>query len=55
LNSANIGEKRWQWQEIIGLRVPELTVDGGVELRVESPAVKRRLYMCCNSVIFGGL
>jgi hypothetical protein len=30
--------------------------DGGVErvqLRVESPAVKRGLYVCCSTVIFG--
>jgi hypothetical protein len=25
----------------------------GVQLRVESPAVKRRLYVCCSTVIFG--
>jgi hypothetical protein len=32
-----------------------LADDGGVErvqLRVESPAVKRRLYMCCSAAIF---
>jgi hypothetical protein len=33
-----------------------LADDGGVEivqLRVESPAVKRSLYVCCSTVIFG--
>jgi hypothetical protein len=25
----------------------------GVQLRVQSPAVKRKLYMCCSTAIFG--
>jgi hypothetical protein len=41
----------------IGLRVPELAVGRRlielVQLRVESPAMKRRIYMCCSTVIFG--
>jgi hypothetical protein len=47
---------RWLLQQGTGLRVPQMADDGGVErvqLRVESPAVKRRLYMCCSTVIFG--
>jgi hypothetical protein len=38
----------WQLQQRIGLRVPELADDGGVERvqwRVGSPAVKRRLHV----------
>jgi hypothetical protein len=60
LSSANIIEKIWQQDTCqlykrIGLRVPELTDDERVkrvQLRVESPAVKRSLYMCRSTVIF---
>jgi hypothetical protein len=41
-------------QQRIGLRVPELADDGGserVELRDESPAVKRSLYVCYSTII----
>jgi hypothetical protein len=42
-------------QQRIGLRVPDWAGDGveRVHLRLGSPAVKRRLYMCCSTVIFG--
>jgi hypothetical protein len=46
----------WQLQQRIGLGVPELADDGVVErvqLRVQGLAVKRRLYVCCSTVIFG--
>jgi hypothetical protein len=51
LSSAKISEKRWQLQQKIGLRVPQLADDGAVErvqMRVESPEVK-----CCSTVVFG--
>jgi hypothetical protein len=41
--------------EEIALKIPKKD-DGRVEriqLRVENPAVKRRLYVCCSGVIFG--
>jgi hypothetical protein len=44
------------WIESSGVGNSQLTDDGGVErvqLRVESPAVKRKLYVCCDTVIFG--
>jgi hypothetical protein len=54
---VKISEKRCQLQQRIALRALELAVaDDGVErvqLRVESQAVKRRLYMCCSTVVFG--
>jgi hypothetical protein len=43
-------------QQRIGLRVPKLADDGGVakvQLRGETPAVKRGLYVCCSTMIFG--
>jgi hypothetical protein len=57
----NKTEKRWQqdsWQlhQRIGLRVPLLADNGGIEtaqLRVENLAVKRSLYVCYNTLIFG--
>jgi hypothetical protein len=44
------------WIESSGVGSWQLADDGGVERvqwRVESPAAKRRLYMCCSTVIFG--
>jgi hypothetical protein len=43
-------------QQIIGLKVPQLADDGGVQkiqLRVENPAASRSLCVCCSTVIFG--
>jgi hypothetical protein len=39
-------------QQRIGLRVSELAGIERVQLRVESSAVKRSLYVCCSAVIF---
>jgi hypothetical protein len=53
---CKVVEKRWQLEQRIGVRVPEVADDGGVErveLRVESPAVKRSVYVCYRSGIFG--
>jgi hypothetical protein len=47
-----VAEENWIESSGVG----SLADDGGVEqvqLRVESPAVKRRFYMCCSTVIFG--
>jgi hypothetical protein len=44
------------WIESSGDGSWQLADDGGIEsvqLRVESPAVKRSLYVCCSTVIIG--
>jgi hypothetical protein len=58
LSSMKISKKRWQLQQRNGLQVSDLEVGwwwrswaGSVESW--SPAVKRRLYMCCCTGIFG--
>jgi hypothetical protein len=43
-------------EQRIGVRLPQLADDGRVEkvrFRVESPTVKRRLYVCCSTAIIG--
>jgi hypothetical protein len=55
LNSAKISEERWQRELDLDFRGWQLADDGRVErvqLTVESPAVKRRLYMCRCIPIF---
>jgi hypothetical protein len=56
-------EKRWQrvhlavaadnWIESSGVGSWQMMEEQRVQLRVESPAVKRSLYVCCNTVKFG--